>query len=88
MYDRLLLRLWPPLSAYVSIRQHTSYVRIRQHTLLDTRVTPAAAAAASCFCIRLHTSAYVRIRVWRQSYTLLEDRNGNLYRSVCVCACV
>ncbi len=31
-------------------------------SLLDTRVTPPPAAVTSCFCIRLHTSAYVSIR--------------------------
>ncbi len=53
-------------TAYVSIRQHTSAydsINIRQYLSAyvskDTRVTPAAAAVASCLCIRPHTSACV-----------------------------
>jgi hypothetical protein len=65
------------MSAYVSLRQHTSaYVSIRQHTsefvsipALPPAITATAATAAAasgcfcvCCCIRQHTSAYVGIR--------------------------
>jgi hypothetical protein len=57
--------LRPPISAYVMLLHASAYdsIDIRQHTSayvgICTRVTPPAAAAASCFCIRPHTSAYV-----------------------------
>jgi hypothetical protein len=71
------------MSAYASIRQHTSaYVSIRQHTsaYLKTatrRDTASRINASAYVSIRQHTSAYVSIRQHTSAYVSIpEDGNA------------
>ncbi len=70
----------------VSIRHASAYDSIDMHqqtcayVSIDTRVTPPAAAAVSCFCIRPHTSAYA-IRPHTSAYAARHSRHA------CCCGC-
>jgi hypothetical protein len=69
------------MSAYVSIRQHTSYVSIRQHAHAYVSIRQHTHANVS---IRQHTSAYVSIRQHTHAYVSIRQHTS-AYVSVCTC---